>query len=181
MTTTGSFARRSPASGDLGLLLLRIGVGAPLLHAGLRKVVDFSATASSFEQSGWKAPELATAMVSAAEVGGGALLLLGLLTPLAACAALGAMLCAWAVNVAAGPVWSDPFNFPFVLALGAAALLVSGAGSISLDGRVWGRPRWPASFAVALLLTAVGVAVLTWVVLNGVNPIHLQAAQPTGR
>ncbi len=53
-----------------------------------------------------------------------------MLTPLAACAVLGAMICAWAVNVSGAAFWSEPFNVPFLIGLGAAALLFTGAGGL---------------------------------------------------
>ena len=72
-------------------------------------------------------------MVTTAETAGGVALLLGLLTPLAACAVIAAMIDAWAVNVSGTAFWSDPFNVPFLMAFGATALLFTGAGAYSLD------------------------------------------------
>jgi putative oxidoreductase len=115
---------------------------------------------------------VSTFLIAFSETAGGALLILGLLTPLAAFAVIAAMLDAWAVNISQMSLWSQPFNHPFVLALSAIAVLFAGAGAISIDSRLWGRERWPARIAVALLVTAVAVAILTWVVLNGTNPIH---------
>jgi putative oxidoreductase len=66
-----------------------------------------------------------------------------------------------------------------VLTLGGIALLFTGAGRLSLDSRLWGRDRPPhaggaprPSVAFGLLLIAILVAVVTWVALNGTNPIH---------
>jgi uncharacterized membrane protein YphA (DoxX/SURF4 family) len=157
---------------DIGLLVLRIGVGATLLDAGLRKVFDFKSISAMMDQSGWRLPNLATFMIALAETAGGAGLILGLLTPLAAFAAVSAMVDAWAVMVSTVKLWSQPFPHPFVMALGAAALLFTGAGALSLDARLWGRARWPASLAVGLLILALVVAVITWLTLNGTNPIH---------
>jgi hypothetical protein len=81
-------------------------------------------------------------MVTAAETAGGIGLLLGLLTPLAACAVIAAMIDAWAVNVSAATFWSEPFNVPFLVAVGAAALLFTGAGAYSVDARIFGRWRF---------------------------------------
>ena len=85
------------------------------------------------EAGGWRLPKVAAFMVTAAETVGGLGLLLGLLTPLAACAVIAAMIDAWAVNVSTSAFWSDPFNAPFLLAIGATALLFTGAGAYSLD------------------------------------------------
>jgi putative oxidoreductase len=166
-TTTSSLA-------DIGVLILRIGVGAAMLQAGLRKVFDFNTTAGFMEAGGWKLSKFAAFMVTAGGIG----LLLGVLTPLAACAVIAAMIDAWAVNVSAAAFWSDPFNAPFLLAIGATALLFTGAGAYSVDARVFARSGWPVRIAVGLLIVAVAAAVLTWILLNGSNPIHFTA--PTG-
>lgn len=176
MTTTDVTARTSTSSlTDIGLLILRIGVGAAILQAGLIKAFDFGATVSFMESGGWRLPTFAAFMVTASETLGGIGLLLGALTPLAACAVLAAMVDAWAVNVSVGAFWSDPFNVPFLLAIGATALLFVGAGAYSFDARVFGRTTWSPRIAVGLLILAIAAAILTWVVLNGTNPIHFSA------
>ena len=158
---------------DLGLLLLRLAVGAAILQAGLLKLFDFGFVVDSMEESGWRAPLLAAVMVTAAETLGGIGLILGLLTPLAALAVIAAMIDAWAVNVAPMAFWSQPFNLPFVIGFGAIALLFTGAGTYSLDHKLWGRSSWPRLVSTVVLVIAIIAAVVTWVVLNGTNPIHL--------
>jgi uncharacterized membrane protein YphA (DoxX/SURF4 family) len=162
---------------DGGLLILRIGVGATMIQAGLRKAFDFNTTVSFMEAGGWRLPNFAAFMVTAAETAGGIGLLLGLLTPLAACAVIAAMIDAWAVNVSAATFWSEPFNVPFLIAIGAAALLFTGAGSYSIDARIFGRWRFGARVATGLLILAIAAAVLTWILLNGTNPIHFTAPE----
>ena len=127
------------------------------------------------EAGGWRLPTFAAFMVTAAETLGGIGLLLGVLTPLAACAVIGAMIDAWAVNVSGAAFWSDPFNVPFLIALGAATLLFTGAGAYSVDARLFGRTVWSARIAVGLLILAIAAAILTWILLNGTNPIHFTA------
>lgn len=85
------------------------------------------------------------------------------------------LLDAWAVKVSSESLWSQPFNHPFVLALGGVAPLFAGAGAISVDERVFGRSRWPARISLGLLVIAIAVALLTWIVLNGTNPSHFEA------
>ena len=162
---------------DVGLLILRVGVGATMLQAGLRKAFDFSTTVGSMESGGWRLPTFAAFIVTAAETAGGIGLLLGLLTPLAACAIIAAMIDAWAVNVSAAAFWSNPFNVPFLIAVGAAALLFTGAGGYSVDARVFGRSRFGLRFGVGLLVLAIAAALLTWVLLNGANPIHFSTPE----
>jgi uncharacterized membrane protein YphA (DoxX/SURF4 family) len=167
--------RTTTSTADAGLLILRIGVGAAVVQAGLIKALDFGTTAGYMEAGGWRLPTIGALMVTIAETLGGIGLILGILTPLAACAVAGAMICAWAVNVSQGAFWSEPFNVPFLLFLGATTLLFTGAGAYSVDGRVLGRPWWSPRIAVGLLGLAFAVAILTWIVLNGTNPIHLSS------
>ena len=175
MTTTETTVETPTSLTDLGLLILRIGVGAAMVQAGLIKALDFSTTTGFMESGGWSLPTIAALMVTVAETAGGIGLILGLLTPLAACAVVGAMICAWAVNVSEGAFWSEPFNVPFLLFIGAATLLFTGAGAYSVDARVFGRQRWSPKIAVGLLVLAFAVAIVTWIALNGTNPIHLSS------
>ncbi len=172
-TTDATPIATSPA--DIGLLILRIGVGAAMIQAGLIKALDFGTTAGFMEAGGWSLPAIAALMVTVAETLGGIGLILGVLTPLAACAVVGAMICAWAVNVSQGAFWSEPFNVPFLLFIGATTLLFTGAGAYSVDARVFGRLRWSPRIAVGLLVLAFAVAILTWILLNGTNPIHFSS------
>src|SRR4051812_49908668 len=167
-TTTTSLA-------DIGPLILRIGVGATVIQAGLIKAFDYNTTVGFMEQGGWRLPKFAAFMVTAAETAGGIGLLFGLLTPLAACAVIAAMIDAWAVNVSGAAFWSDPFNVPFVIAIGAAAVLFTGAGGYSVDARIFGNWRFGVRVAVGLLVLALAAALLTWILLNGANPIHFTA------
>ena len=172
-TTSGDIATAPSTLGDTGLLVIRLGIGAMMLHFGLQKFLAFGSTVEKMRSDGWRAPLFATLLNAGAETLGGAALLLGVLTPLAAAAILGVMFDAWAVNVAHTAFWSDPFNLPFVLGFGALGLLFTGAGAYSVDGRLWHRERWPAPIVGAALIVAVVAGIVTWVVLNGSNPIHL--------
>jgi putative oxidoreductase len=183
-TTTEVSTPAATSLPDVGLLILRIGVGAAMLQAGLVKAFDFNSAVNFMESGGWRLPKFAAFMVTSAETAGGIGLLLGLLTPLAACAVIAAMIDAWAVNVSAAAFWSDPFNVPFMIAVGATALLFTGAGAYSVDARIVGRSRVGLRVAVGLLVVATAAALLTWIVLNGANPIHFTAppaVEPTQR
>ncbi|KUH86346.1 MULTISPECIES: DoxX family protein [unclassified Mycobacterium] len=160
---------------DLGLLILRIGIGAAILQAGLIKAFDFNTAVGFMESAGWRLPGLAALMVTTAETLGGLGLIAGALTPLAAFAVIAAMVDAWAVNVSAMAFWSEPFNAPFLIGIGATALLFLGAGAYSVDAKVLGRTLWGTRIAVGLLIAALAAAVLTWVALLGTNPIHFTA------
>jgi len=171
--TTADAGTRTTA--DIGLLILRIGVGAAILQAGLIKAFDFSTTVGFMAEAGWRLPALAAPMVTTAETLGGLGLMLGALTPLAAFAAIAPMVDAWAVNVSGVAFWSEPFNVPFLLGVGAVALLFTGAGRYSLDAGILGRPTWGIRLCVGLLIAAFAAAIVTWVALFGVNPIHFTA------
>jgi uncharacterized membrane protein YphA (DoxX/SURF4 family) len=153
--------------------VLRIATGATMVQAGLIKALDIDSAVSFMDSNGWKMSKFAAVLVTAAETAGGIGLLLGLLTPVAACAVIAAMIDTRAVNVSAGAVWSEPFNIPFLVALGASALLFTGAGAFSVDAKVFGRARWPGFVTVGLFVVAIAAAVATWILLNGSNPIHL--------
>jgi putative oxidoreductase len=175
MLTTETSTSSTTLSADLGLLILRLGIGAAVLEFGLIKAFDLHTVAGFMGSGGWRLPKFAAFLVTAAETLGAIGLLLGLLTPLAACAVVAAMLDAWAVNVSGGAFWSEPFNVPFLLAFGAAALLFTGPGAWSVDTRLIGRSRWAVPIALGLLIVAVAAAVLTWILLNGTNPIHFSS------
>jgi putative oxidoreductase len=176
MTTTTEVSTPATTSlADVGLLILRIGLGAAMLQAGLIKAFDFNSTVGFMESGGWRLPTFAAFMVTAAETAGGIGLLLGSLTPLATCAVIAAMLDAWAVNVSAAAFWSEPFNVPFLVAVGATALLFTGAGAYSVDARILGRTQFNSRVAVGLLIVAIAASLLTWILLNGTNPIHFTA------
>lgn len=178
MTNTTAIQPLAPTTAmtDIGLLILRIATGAAMVQAGLIKAFDFDTTTEFMETGGWRLPTFAAFTVTAAETLGGIGLLLGALTPLAACAVIGAMVDAWAVNVAADAFWAQPFNVPFLVAFAAAALLFTGAGALSVDQRVFGRSRVPLPVATGLLILGIAIAVVTWIALNGSNPIHLTGA-----
>ncbi|MDF3338508.1 DoxX family protein [Mycolicibacterium septicum] len=173
MTTTTVAETATTRMTDTGLLILRIATGATMLQAGLIKALDFGTAVGFMESSGWRLPRFGAFMVTAAETLGGVGLLLGVLTPLAACAVIGAMADAWALNVSTDAFWSQPFNVPFLAAFAAATLLFTGAGAFSVDDRVFGRSRVSARAAVGLVALGVVVAVVTWIALNGTNPIHV--------
>jgi uncharacterized membrane protein YphA (DoxX/SURF4 family) len=130
MTITDIDKPRSDTTAvDVAMLILRIGLGATVIQAGLIKAFDFAATVQYMTADGWRLPTLAALMVTSAETLGGLALVFGAVTPLACLAVIAAMLDAWAANVAAGPFWSQPFNVPFLVALGVAAVLFAGPGS----------------------------------------------------
>jgi putative oxidoreductase len=66
-TATTETTRTTTSTAEVGLLILRIGVGAALVQAGLIKALDFGATAGFMEAGGWRLPTIGALMVTIAE------------------------------------------------------------------------------------------------------------------
>lgn len=167
---------------DLGLLLLRVGVGAVLIAHGLRKAFGWwgGTGLSGFEATlgdrGFKYADILTYVGVTAELGAGVLLVLGLLTPLAGAAAL-----AFTVNVLLSDMVSDKANryaifwpegheFELLMIVAIVAVILVGPGRYGFDaGRGWARRPFIGSFAAVVL--GFGGAAAIWVFLNGTNPL----------
>ncbi len=161
---------------DLGLLALRLTIGLTFLYHGTQKLAGWfhgpglDGTRHMLEQGGWKHIELSTAMLTVSEVGGGALIVLGLATPLAAGAVLASIADAWLWKQGMAPDFQyKTVELESILAALAATLILTGPGRLSFDrNRGWAtRPSW-GSFAVLIL--ALLAAVGGWIVLHGGNP-----------
>lgn len=122
---------------SLGLLLLRIVAGVAMLMHGLGKLQSEKGPSGWME--GWNAPELLQTLSPAVpftELLGGALLALGLVTPLAALLVAGTMAGAVWFHVSAGqPFVGQSGSYELAaMHLGAAVLvLLAGPGAFSLD------------------------------------------------
>jgi len=125
---------------DLGLLALRSAVGLTMVAHGYNHVWrggKIKGTAGWFESLGMRPGILHAWLASITELVAGALLVLGLLTPLAAGACAGVMLVAWITNhrkngffiFRPGEGWEYVMN----LAVASLALAAIGAGGWSLD------------------------------------------------
>jgi putative oxidoreductase len=145
---------------DVAALLMRLALGVVFIAHGGQKVLGWwggygaSATIQGFAKMGL--PPLLTIFVMTAELGGGLLLIVGLLTRLAAlgiaCVMLGAVfLVHYKVGFFmnwAGSQKGEGFEY-HLLALGLAiALLIKGGGAMSIDGALAGHDvhaAYPAS------------------------------------
>ena len=120
---------------DIGLLIGRVVVGVVFVVHGWQKWSDgISGTQAGFDAMGVPAPDVTAILQAALEVGGGALLVLGLLTPL-----VGGLLGLTMVG-AAYFAHRDAFlvaegGAEFVLVLAAASFLfaLAGPGRYSVD------------------------------------------------
>ena len=127
---------------DFGLLVLRLVVGALFIGHGTQKLFGWfggygvEGTGGFMESLGYRPGKQFAVLGGIAEAGGGLLLFLGLLTPLAAAAIIGMMINAiFAVHVENG-VWAQEngYEYPMVLAIVAGALAIADGGAASLDG-----------------------------------------------
>jgi putative oxidoreductase len=125
---------------DFALTLLRATVGLLFVGHGTQKLFGWlggdgpEGTAEAFAKMRVREPRMAAYAVGASELGGGALLALGLLTPLACAALLAVML--GAIALAHWPkfwVQKGGFEYPFVNAIIVTMFGLMGPGGWSLD------------------------------------------------
>lgn len=168
---------------DFGLLLLRLGIGAVLIAHGLQKAFGWwdgpglGGFKTTLSDMGYQHADILTYVAAGTQIAAGALLVLGLFTPLAAAAALAYVFNGLLANVAAQhdagyitlflPAGNE---YQITLIVVLAAIILVGPGRYGLDGgRGWARRPFIGSFAA--LLVGIGIGVAVWVVLNGANPL----------
>jgi len=148
--------RKSRARRDemnTGLLLLRVVLGSIMAAHGAQKLFGWfggyglSGTGSGLESMGLKPGRVYAAVTGLAEFGGGALLVLGLLTPLGAAAVAGVMFVAIATVHWRNGFFNTRGGYEFNLLIVAAAigLAITGPGEISIDhlvGWTLAGPTW---------------------------------------
>jgi putative oxidoreductase len=137
----------------IGRLLLRTTVGGFFIGHGTQKLFGWfggnglEGTAEGFEQLGLRPAKANALAAGVAETGGGALMLAGVETPLAAAALTATMLTAIrTVHFKNGP-WATEGGYEYNVVLIAAALAIAelGPGPLSLDaarGRERAGPGW---------------------------------------
>ena len=150
----------------IGRLLLRMVVGGFFIGHGTQKLFGWfggnglQGTAEGFEQLGLKPGKVHASAAGLAEAGGGALLLAGLETPLAAAALTATMLTAIRTVHAKNGPWATEGGYEYNVVLIAAAIALAelGPGPISLDA-LRGNERAGARWAlVALAAGGAGAA-----------------------
>ncbi|MCX5046119.1 DoxX family membrane protein [Aldersonia sp. NBC_00410] len=188
-TETGPIAEPAPeqyrdepprrGTTDLGLLVLRVTIGAVFFMHGLQKLTGWwggpglDGIESMMDRGGWDQPLATGVLLMVGEIAGGALLILGLASPLAAGALLAIGIDAWLFRQVASPGLQyfnpDGPELESVLVAATTSIILTGPGRISLDGgRGWAtRPAFGSFF---VLLLAVAAATCTWVFLHGGNP-----------
>ncbi len=156
---------------SIGILLLRLTVGLTLSAHGAQKLFGWfgghglAATAGFFENMlGFYPGRRHAFLAGLVEIGGGLLLALGLLTPLAAALVASVMLvAAISAHVKNGFfVMNGGYEYAFVLGVAGLAIAFTGPGAFSIDallghavsGALWGS----AATAIALIGGAIQLA-----------------------
>ncbi|ASO22382.1 putative membrane protein YphA (DoxX/SURF4 family) [Actinoalloteichus hoggarensis] len=161
------------AGTDVGLLLLRLVLGGVFLAHGAQKVFGLfggpgiDGFAAYLTQSGFHQAELLAWVTGVTELAGGALVVLGLATPLAAAGLLAIMANVILLRFAEGFFLTADggFEFEAVLAGLAAALIFAGPGRAALDnGRPW--YRRPIITGVSCLVVAAGAGAAVYFLLR---------------
>lgn len=153
---------------DLGLLLLRTGVGATLAAHGSQKLFGvlgghgLEGTGAFMDSVGFRPGKLSALLAGLGEFGGGSLMALGLAAPLGGAAGAATMVVASTVDAPRG-FWASQggFELPGVLAAASAAVALTGAGRYSADHVLRGKlaPSWLGPVALGVsLATAAGLA-----------------------
>lgn len=127
---------------NLALLALRLVVGLLFVGHGAQKLAGsfggagIAGTTATFEKLRLRPARLHAIAAGCAELGGGLLLALGLLTPLAAAAIIAVMTTAVITVHAGNGLWNTERGFEYNLVLVAVAFTVAAAdsGAWSLDG-----------------------------------------------
>jgi putative oxidoreductase len=138
-------ARRFPFLPDVGLLIGRLAVGVIFIAHGWQKLTEtgHDGVTKMFDGLGIPLPSVSAAFATWVELLGGVALVLGVLVPVAgvllAIDMAGAF---WYVHMDKG-LFADKGGYEFVLALGAACLLLAlvGSGRLGVDGAVFGGRR----------------------------------------
>jgi putative oxidoreductase len=150
-----------------GLFFIRLALGLLLFAHGAQKLFGWfgghglDGTGGFFEQIGHRPGRAMAALAGTCEAGGGALLILGFLTPLAAAIVIGVMLtAALSVHLPHG-LWASNGGYELPLAYGvvAAGLAFTGAGTFSVDHAIgWNLSGWGYGLGALVLGTATAIA-----------------------
>jgi putative oxidoreductase len=128
---------------DLGLLVLRVGIGLSFaahgwakLMAGPERWVKIGSAVAQLGISGGH--KIFGLLATAAELGGGALLVLGLATRLACLPLIATMFVAWRMHWARGDSYTA-MSHAVEAGIVFVALFLTGPGRYSLDARLFGQ------------------------------------------
>lgn len=125
---------------NLALLLFRCGLGAVMIAHGYNHIYGggkIAGTAGWFGSMGMRPPIVQAWLASLTELGAGALLVLGLLTPFGGAGIVGVMVVAWAINHRGNGffIFRPGEGWEYVMTLAICGVVVGtvGPGEWSLD------------------------------------------------
>jgi putative oxidoreductase len=125
---------------NLALLLFRCGLGAVMIAHGYNHIYGggkIAGTAGWFGSMGMRPPLVQAWLASLTELGAGALLVLGLLTPFGGAGIVGVMVVAWAINHRGNGffIFRPGEGWEYVMTLAICGVVVGtvGPGDWSLD------------------------------------------------
>lgn len=166
-TETDGKVAGAPPGADLGILIIRVIIGALFIGHGVGKLFGWfnqaglDATSAFFKQVGYDPAKPMVIAAGITEIGAGVLLVIGLLMPLAAAAIITEMSnAAWVKSPAGFWISTNGYEYEFVLVVLAIALAVAGTGAYAVDRhRNWFRGR-TGDVVVALALGLIGSIVM---------------------
>jgi putative oxidoreductase len=172
---------------DIGLLALHVIPGLLFVGHGAQKLFGvfgghgIDGTGGFFESLGLKPGRLHATAAGLAEFGGGLLLVLGLLVPLAAAVLIATMLTAALTAHRGKGVWNQNGGWELPLVFGAIAFALAGAGAgdISLDnalGLDLAGTEWAFAALGAGLIGGIGAVASGRLAQEGGSPVHPQGA-----
>lgn len=154
------------AAADTSLLVFRVGVGVVFLAHGYNHIFGggkIAGTARWFESLGMRPGLWHAWTASVTELGAGALLLLGLVTPFACAGVIGTMAVAWITNHLRNGFFifrpGEGYEYVMTLTLAAIGLSGTGPGQWSLDHalHLFDPPGW-LGLGIALIAGLGGAA-----------------------
>lgn len=156
------------AGADLGLLVLRLSLGALFLAHGSQKLFGVLGGPGTLgftrvlQGMGFQQAGVLALVTGGTELASGALLVLGLLTPLAAAGIVGLMADAVVLHLSHGFfLTSGGFEYEAVLGAVALGLMFTGPGRVAVDnGRWWYRRPVAAGFIGLVIAAGAAAGVL---------------------
>jgi putative oxidoreductase len=145
---------------NISVLILRVGLGVVFLAHGINHVFrggKIAGTGRWFESLGMKPGVVHAWLASLTELGAGALLIVGFLTPLAGAGVVGTMVVAWITNHLKNGFFifrpGEGYEYVMTLTLVGFAIAIIGPGEWSLDDALDLQDLW---YATGLLIAVVG-------------------------